>query len=64
METEDSIVLLAAAPAVADGEYLYRPDGQLAGWIDGRFDVGARPAHRPAVAGGRRTPRGPTRWMS
>jgi hypothetical protein len=43
MDTEDSIGLLAAAPAIAYREYLYRPDGQLAGWIDGRFDVVARP---------------------
>ena len=43
MDTEDSILLLAAAPAIAYREYLYRPDGQLAGWIDGRFDVVARP---------------------
>jgi len=43
MDTEDPILLLAAAPAIAYREYLYRPDGQLADWIDGRFDVVARP---------------------
>lgn len=38
MDTEDSIGLLAAVPAIAYREYLYRPDG----WIDGCFDVVAR----------------------
>ena len=46
MNTDDSIVLLAAAPATAYREYLYRPHGQLARWIDDRFDVVARPGQR------------------
>ena len=46
MDTDDSIVLLAAAPATAYREYLYRPHGQLARWIDDRFDVVARPGQR------------------
>jgi subtilisin family serine protease len=45
MDTEDTIVL-AAAPAVAYREYLYRPDGQFAHWISDRFDVVGRPGHR------------------
>ncbi len=32
-------------PAIAYREYLYRPDGQLATWIDGRFNVVARAVH-------------------
>jgi subtilisin family serine protease len=43
MDTEDAIVLLAAAPATAYREYLYRPRGQLARWIGDRYDVVARP---------------------
>jgi subtilisin family serine protease len=43
MNADDSIVLLAAAPATAYREYLYRPHGQLARWIDGRYEVMARP---------------------
>ena len=46
MNTDDSIVLLAAAPATAYREYLYRPHSQLARWIDDRFDVVARPGQR------------------
>ena len=46
MDTEDAIVLLAAAPAIAYREYLYRPHGQLAGWIADRYDVVARPGQR------------------
>ena len=46
MNTDDTIVLLAAAPATAYREYLYRPRGQLARWIDDRFDVVARPGQR------------------
>ena len=42
MATEDTIVL-AAAPATAYREYLYRPDGQFARWIGDRFEVVARP---------------------
>jgi outer membrane protein OmpA-like peptidoglycan-associated protein len=42
----DDISLLAAAPAVAYREYLYRPYGRLARWIDGTFDVVARPGQR------------------
>ena len=48
MDTEDAIVLLAAAPATAYREYLYRPRGQLARWIDDRYDVVARPGQRVA----------------
>jgi hypothetical protein len=42
----DAIVLLAAAPATAYREYLYRPRGQLARWIGDRYDVVARPGQR------------------
>ena len=62
MDTEDSIVLLAAAPATAYREYLYRPRGQLARWINDRFDVVARPGQPidQAPQRGRRPPRGHT----
>jgi hypothetical protein len=43
MDSEEALVLLAAAPATAYREYLYRPRGQLARWIGDRFDVVARP---------------------
>jgi hypothetical protein len=43
MNTDNTIVLLAADPATAYREYLYRPSGQFAQWIDDRFDVVARP---------------------
>src|SRR5436190_23913654 len=43
METEDVVVLLAAAPATAYREYLYRPRGPFARWIDDRFEVLATP---------------------
>ena len=43
MDTEDIIALLAAAPAVAYREYLYRPHGQFGRWIGDRFDVVAKP---------------------
>jgi subtilisin family serine protease len=46
MDTEDTIVLLAAAPATAYREYLYRPRGQLARWIEDQFDIVARPGQR------------------
>jgi subtilisin family serine protease len=46
MATEDTIVLLAAAPATAYREYLYRPGGQVASWISDRFVVVARPGER------------------
>src|SRR5438045_7209401 len=46
METEDVVVLLAAAPATAYREYLYRPRGPLARWIDDRFEVLATPGQR------------------
>jgi len=46
MNTDDSIVLLAAAPATAYREYLYRPHSRLARWIDARFDVVAGPGQR------------------
>ena len=45
MNTDDT-VLLAAAPATAYREYLYRPGSQLARWIDDRFDIVARPGQR------------------
>ncbi|MBM2620816.1 hypothetical protein JIG36_35485 [Actinoplanes sp. LDG1-06] len=54
MEAEDAVVLLAAAPATAYREYLYRPGGRLARWIDDRFEVLARPGlpvRRPPRAG-------------
>ena len=43
MDTEENIALLAAAPATAYREYLYRPHGQFARWIDDRFDALVRP---------------------
>jgi subtilisin family serine protease len=43
MDAEDTIMLLAAAPATAYREYLYRPRGQLARWISSQFDIVARP---------------------
>ena len=43
MDTEDIIALLAAAPATAYREYLYRPHGRFGRWIGDRFDVVARP---------------------
>jgi peptidoglycan hydrolase-like protein with peptidoglycan-binding domain len=46
MDTEDIIALLAAAPATAYREYLYRPHGQFARWIGTRFEVVARPGQR------------------
>jgi hypothetical protein len=46
MDAEDAIMLLAAAPATAYREYLYRPGGPLARWIGGRFDIVARPGER------------------
>ena len=46
MNTDDSVVPLAAAPATVYREYLYRPHSQLARWIDERFDVVARPGQR------------------
>jgi subtilisin family serine protease len=44
MDSEDAIVLLAAAPSTIYREYLYRPGGQLARWIGGQFEVVARPS--------------------
>ena len=46
MDTDDAIVLLAAAPATAYREYLYRPRGELARWIGDHYDVVARPGQR------------------
>lgn len=46
MDTEDAIVVLAAAPDTAYREYLYRPQSQLARWIGDRYDVVARPGQR------------------
>ena len=42
MNTDDT-ELLAAAPATAYREYLYRPHGELARWIEARFNIVARP---------------------
>ena len=53
MATED-IFALAADPAVAYREYLYRPGGQFARWIGDRFDlVGmpGQPVDRPPRTG-------------
>jgi hypothetical protein len=50
MDSEDAIMLLAAAPSVVYREYLYRPHGPLAGWIADRYDVVARPG-RPIGQG-------------
>ena len=49
----DPIPLLAAAPATAYRELLYRPGGQLARVVDDRYDVLAHPGRRPD-----QTPRG------
>ena len=46
MDTEDTTVLLAAGPATAYREYLYRPDGQLARRIDEHFELVAGPGQR------------------
>ena len=46
MDTEDASVLFAAVPATAYREYLYRPQGPLAHWIDDRYEVVARPGQR------------------
>jgi hypothetical protein len=43
MDATDSAVLLAAAPATAYREFLYRPGGQFARWIADWYDVVARP---------------------
>src|SRR3984893_388613 len=43
MDIEDTIALLAAAPATAYREYLYRPRGQFARWMGDRFAVVAGP---------------------
>jgi subtilisin family serine protease len=43
MDAEDTITMLATAPATAYREYLYCPQGRLARWISDRFDVVARP---------------------
>lgn len=51
MDMDDTIVLLAAAPATAYREYLYRPGGQFARWdrrpVRGGGD--ARSAYRPGT---------------
>jgi subtilisin family serine protease/outer membrane protein OmpA-like peptidoglycan-associated protein len=46
MNADDFLLLLAAAPATAYREYLYCPRGQLARWIDDRYDVVAKPGQR------------------
>lgn len=46
MDAEDTVVLLAAAPATAYREYLYRPHGQLARWMADWFEVVAKPGQR------------------
>jgi subtilisin family serine protease/peptidoglycan hydrolase-like protein with peptidoglycan-binding domain len=46
MDTDDIIAVLAAAPATAYREYLYRPHGRVARWIANRFEVVARPGQR------------------
>jgi hypothetical protein len=43
MNTDDTLMMLASAPATAYREFLYRPRGQLARWIDDKFEVVARP---------------------
>jgi subtilisin family serine protease len=42
----EDVIMLAAAPATAYREYLYRPQGQFARWIRERFDVVGRPGQR------------------
>jgi hypothetical protein len=46
MQTEDTIVLLAADPATAYREYLYRPRGRFARWINDWFEVVGAPGQR------------------
>ena len=46
MDTDDTIMLLASAPATAYREYLYRPRSQFARWIDKKFDLVAGPGQR------------------
>ena len=46
MDTEETILLLAATPATVYREYLYRPGSPLARVIDDRFEVIARPGER------------------
>jgi phosphatidylserine/phosphatidylglycerophosphate/cardiolipin synthase-like enzyme len=46
MNTEIGVVVLAAAPAAAYREFLYRPHGPLACWIGRRFEVVAGPGQR------------------
>jgi subtilisin family serine protease len=46
MATEDTIVVLAAAPAMAYREYLYRPRSQLARWVSDRFELVTGPGQR------------------
>jgi hypothetical protein len=50
MDTDDTIVLLTAAPATAYREYLYRPGGRLARWIGDWFEVVAMPGQRISQA--------------
>ena len=50
----DDVMTLAAAPAASYREFLYRPHGRLARWIDDRFEVVTRPGQRmsqPPLAG-------------
>ena len=46
MNTEDAVMLLTSSPATAYREYLYRPHGRLARWIDDNFDTLARPGQQ------------------
>ena len=57
MDTEEAILLLAATPAGAYRELLYRPGSRLARWVDDRFEVIAKPGKRigAELAGRRRT---------
>jgi hypothetical protein len=48
MDTEDTIVLVAADPDTAFREYMYSPGGQLARRIADRYDLVARPGQRVA----------------
>jgi subtilisin family serine protease len=46
MSTDDNLMMLASAPGTAYREFLYRPHGPFARWIDDRYEVVARPGQR------------------
>jgi subtilisin family serine protease len=50
MDSDDTMLVLEKTPGAAYREYVYRPGGRLARWIDERYDVLARPGQRVARA--------------